>query len=99
MEYEAVITELASLDLLDGGLGEDTPSFGGCPRLCSLRRRSFQLRPTAIVTLQRVQGTAGVAPAMVKKILANWRAFRAEQHQWFAIADTRAEFAAYASAR
>lgn len=30
-----------------------------------------------------------------KKILTNWRQFRAEQHQWFAIADTRAELAVY----
>jgi TRAP-type mannitol/chloroaromatic compound transport system substrate-binding protein len=32
-----------------------------------------------------------------KKILANWRQFRAEQHRWFAIADTRAEFAVYST--
>jgi len=30
-----------------------------------------------------------------KKILANWRAFRADQHRWFSIADTRAELAVY----
>jgi TRAP-type mannitol/chloroaromatic compound transport system substrate-binding protein len=30
-----------------------------------------------------------------KKILANWRQFRAEQHRWFSIADTRAELAVY----
>ena len=32
-----------------------------------------------------------------KKILANWRQFRAEQHRWFSIADTRAELAVYRS--
>jgi TRAP-type mannitol/chloroaromatic compound transport system substrate-binding protein len=30
-----------------------------------------------------------------KKILENWRQFRADQHRWFAIADTRAELAVY----
>jgi len=30
-----------------------------------------------------------------KKILENWRQFRADQHRWFSIADTRAEFAVY----
>ena len=30
-----------------------------------------------------------------KKILANWRQFRADQHRWFSIADTRAELAVY----
>ena len=32
-----------------------------------------------------------------KKILANWRQFRTEQHRWFSIADTRAELAVYRS--
>jgi TRAP-type mannitol/chloroaromatic compound transport system substrate-binding protein len=30
-----------------------------------------------------------------KKILENWRQFRAQQHRWFAISDTRAEVAVY----
>jgi len=30
-----------------------------------------------------------------KKILADWRSFRANQHRWFSIADTRAELAVY----
>ena len=34
-----------------------------------------------------------------KKILANWRKFRADQHRWFSIADTRAELAVYRSER
>jgi TRAP-type mannitol/chloroaromatic compound transport system substrate-binding protein len=34
-----------------------------------------------------------------KKIVTNWRAFRANQHRWFSIADTRAENAVYRSDR
>ena len=30
-----------------------------------------------------------------KKILTNWRQFRADQHRWFSIADTRAELAVF----
>ena len=30
-----------------------------------------------------------------KKILDHWRAFRATQHRWFSIADTRAELAVF----
>ena len=37
---------------------------------------------------------AGKNP-LFKKILDNWRQWRAEQHRWFAIADTRAELAVY----
>jgi TRAP-type mannitol/chloroaromatic compound transport system substrate-binding protein len=34
-----------------------------------------------------------------KKIVTNWRAFRASQHRWFSIADTRAENAVYRAER
>ena len=34
-----------------------------------------------------------------KKILANWRQFRASQHRWFSIADTRADLAVFRSDR
>ncbi|WP_421998043.1 TRAP transporter substrate-binding protein [Reyranella sp.] len=37
--------------------------------------------------------------AQFKKILENWRQFRAEQHRWFSIADTRAELAVFRSDR
>src|SRR5215831_15574643 len=37
---------------------------------------------------------AGKNP-LFKKILDNWRQWRAEQHRWFGIADTRAELAVY----
>ena len=33
-----------------------------------------------------------------KKVLTDWRSFRANQHRWFSIADTRAELAVYRSA-
>src|SRR5262245_44248625 len=32
-----------------------------------------------------------------RRILENWRQFRAEQHRWFAAADTRAELAVYST--
>ena len=60
--------------------------------------------PTEVVralrgALEAVLDEEAANDPLFKKILTNWRAFRAEQHQWFAIADTRAEFAAYNSAR
>ena len=38
------------------------------------------------------------ASPQFKKVLTDWRAFRANQHRWFSIADTRAELAVYRSA-
>jgi TRAP-type mannitol/chloroaromatic compound transport system substrate-binding protein len=60
--------------------------------------------PTDVVKALRVATEAvldeeAAANEQFKKVLANWRAFRADQHRWFSIADTRAELAAYASAR
>ena len=45
--------------------------------------------------LETVLDEEGAKNPRFKKILDNWREFRAEQHRWFAIADTRAELAVY----
>ena len=50
------------------------------------------------VALEQVLDEEAAANEQFKKILANWRAFRANQHRWFSIADTRAENAVYRSA-
>jgi TRAP-type mannitol/chloroaromatic compound transport system substrate-binding protein len=46
-------------------------------------------------SLEVVLDEEGAKNPRFKKILDNWRAFRAEQHRWFSIADTRAELAVY----
>ena len=45
--------------------------------------------------LEQVLDEEAAKSEQFKKILENWRQFRAEQHRWFAIADTRAELAVY----
>jgi TRAP-type mannitol/chloroaromatic compound transport system substrate-binding protein len=45
--------------------------------------------------LETVLDEEGAKSDQFKKILENWRQFRADQHRWFSIADTRAEFAVY----
>jgi TRAP-type mannitol/chloroaromatic compound transport system substrate-binding protein len=47
------------------------------------------------VALEQVLDEEAAGNEQFKKILANWRQFRAEQHRWFSIADTRAELAVY----
>src|SRR5258707_4384706 len=49
--------------------------------------------------LEQVLDEEAAANEQFKRILANWRTFRAEQHRWFGIADTRAELAVYRSER
>jgi TRAP-type mannitol/chloroaromatic compound transport system substrate-binding protein len=45
--------------------------------------------------LETVLDEEGAKSPQFKKILDNWRQFRADQHRWFAIADTRSELAVY----
>jgi TRAP-type mannitol/chloroaromatic compound transport system substrate-binding protein len=49
------------------------------------------------VALESVLDDEAAQNEQFKKILVNWRAFRANQHRWFSIADTRAENAVYRS--
>ncbi len=49
--------------------------------------------------LEAVLDEEAAANEQFKRILTNWRQFRALQHRWFSIADTRAEFAVYRSDR
>jgi TRAP-type mannitol/chloroaromatic compound transport system substrate-binding protein len=50
------------------------------------------------VALEQVLDEEAAANEQFKKVLTDWRAFRASQHRWFSIADTRAELAVYRSA-
>ena len=56
------------------------------------------IRALRVATESVLDEEAAQSPQF-KKILTNWRQFRAEQHRWFSIADTRAELAVYRSDR
>jgi TRAP-type mannitol/chloroaromatic compound transport system substrate-binding protein len=45
--------------------------------------------------LETVLDEEAAANEQFKRVLVNWRAFRADQHRWFSIADTRAELAVF----
>jgi len=45
--------------------------------------------------LETVLDEEAAANEQFKRVLANWREFRANQHRWFSIADTRAELAVF----
>ncbi len=46
--------------------------------------------------LEQVLDEEAAKSEQFKKVLENWRAFRAEQHRWFSIADARTEMSVYA---
>ena len=45
--------------------------------------------------LEQVLDEEAAESEQFKRILDNWRQFRAEQHRWFSIADARTEMAVY----
>jgi TRAP-type mannitol/chloroaromatic compound transport system substrate-binding protein len=47
------------------------------------------------VALEQVLDEEAAGNAQFKKILDDWREFRASQHRWFSIADSRAELAVF----
>jgi TRAP-type mannitol/chloroaromatic compound transport system substrate-binding protein len=47
------------------------------------------------VALEQVLDEEAAGNAQFKKILDDWRTFRATQHRWFSIADTRADLAVF----
>ena len=46
--------------------------------------------------LEQVLDEESAKSEQFKRVLENWRAFRAEQHRWFSIADARTEMSVYA---
>jgi hypothetical protein len=46
--------------------------------------------------LKQVLDEEAAKSEQFKRVLENWRAFRAEQHRWFLIADARTEMSVYA---
>jgi TRAP-type mannitol/chloroaromatic compound transport system substrate-binding protein len=47
------------------------------------------------VALEQVLDEEGAKSEQFKRVLDNWRSFRAEQHRWFSIADARTEMSVY----
>jgi TRAP-type mannitol/chloroaromatic compound transport system substrate-binding protein len=46
--------------------------------------------------LEQVLDEEAAKSEQFKRVLENWRAFRAEQHRWFSFADARTEMSVYA---
>jgi TRAP-type mannitol/chloroaromatic compound transport system substrate-binding protein len=81
--------------------GFDAKNAAALKRLLSTGVQLVSLSPEILKglrkALEEVLDEESAKSASFKKISDNWRAFRAEEHQWFGIADTRAEFATYSS--
>src|SRR5215475_14519828 len=99
--YQAVLRYACWYALMEMMASYDAKNASAITRLVAGATQLSVLPPTIIKALRGALETVLDEEAgnseQFKKVLENWRQFRAEQHRWFAIADTRAELAVYTS--
>jgi TRAP-type mannitol/chloroaromatic compound transport system substrate-binding protein len=100
-EYQAMLRAACAYTLVEMQASYDAKNAKAITRLVAGGAQLSVLSPEIIRALrgalEAVLDEEAARSEQFKRILENWRAFRAEQHRWFAIADTRAESATYAS--
>ena len=98
--------DMAAIEVLDGILttGESSRLYKSLVRdkriateagaqLVVLTPETLRALRTA---LEQVLDEEAAKSEQFKKVLENWRAFRAEQHRWLSVADARTEMSVYA---
>jgi TRAP-type mannitol/chloroaromatic compound transport system substrate-binding protein len=97
--YQIILKAACWQALVEQMATYDAKNAAALKRLLGAGTQLVSLPPDVVKglrkALEEVLDEEGAKSDSFKKILANWREFRAEQHQWFGIADTRAELAVY----
>ncbi|WP_430727099.1 TRAP transporter substrate-binding protein [Variibacter gotjawalensis] len=97
--YQAMLRAAASYTLVEMQASYDQKNAKAIARLVANGAQLSVLSPEIVkslrVALEAVLDEEAAKSEQFKRILEDWRAFRAEQHRWFALADTRAEQATY----
>jgi TRAP-type mannitol/chloroaromatic compound transport system substrate-binding protein len=92
--YQAILKYACSYAQMEMMAGYDAKNAVAIARLVAAGTQLAVLPDEVIkalrVALETVLDEEAAANEQFKKILANWRQFRAIQHRWFSIADTRA---------
>jgi TRAP-type mannitol/chloroaromatic compound transport system substrate-binding protein len=98
-QYQAILKYACWYALTEMLASYDAKNAKAIARVVAAGAQLSVLPPEVIkalrTALETVLDEEGAKSDQFKKILENWRQFRAEQHRWFAIADTRAELATY----
>ena len=101
--YQAVLKYACSYAMTEMLASYDAKNAVAIARLVAAGTQLSVLNDEIIkalrVALEAVLDEEAAQNEQFKKVLANWRQFRANQHRWFSIADTRAENAVYRSDR
>ena len=79
--------------------GYDARNPKALNRLVAAGAQLVQLTPDTLkalrAALEQVLDEEAAKSEQFKRVLDNWRAFRAEQHRWFLIGDARTEMSVY----
>ena len=98
--YQAMLRAACAYALMEMLAGYDARNAKAIARVVAQGAVLTVLTPETLRALrnalEQVLDEEAAKSAQFKTVLDNWRAFRAEQHRWFSIADARTEMSVYA---
>ena len=98
--YQAMLRAACAYTVMDMLAGYDARNPKALVRLVAAGTQLSLLSPEILkalrTALEQVLDEEAAKSEQFKRVLENWRAFRAEQHRWFSIADARTEMSVYA---
>ena len=98
--YQAMLRAACTYALMDMLAGYDARNAKALNRVVAAGAQLVVLSPETLralrTALEQVLDEEAAKSEQFKRVLENWRVFRAEQHRWFSIADARTEMSVYA---
>ena len=100
LSYQTMLRAACTYALMEMLAGYDARNAKALSRVVAAGAQLVVLTPETLralrTALEQVLDEEAAKSEQFKKILENWRVFRAEQHRWFSIADARTEMSVYA---
>ena len=98
--YQAMLRAACAYALMEMLASYDAKNAKALARVVAQGAQLVVLTPEILralrTALEAVLDEEAAKSEQFKRVLENWRAFRAEQHRWFSIADARTEMSVYA---
>jgi TRAP-type mannitol/chloroaromatic compound transport system substrate-binding protein len=98
--YQAMLRAACAYTMMEMLAGYDARNPKALNRLVAAGAQLVLLNPDILkalrTALEQVLDEEAAKSEQFKRVLGNWRAFRAEQHRWFLLADARTEMSVYA---
>ena len=98
--YQSMLRAACAYALMEMLAGYDAKNAKALNRVIAAGAQLVVLTPETLralrTALETVLDEESAKSEQFKRVAENWRAFRAEQHRWFSIADARTEMSVYA---